>query len=846
MRKVYAIAYGVTLVLLLLLCAGPDTALAQQTTAPQQTEPQKTPAPPSRTVIPVAEVATQATEVSNFLRMLSVKFALNPEIATIHKVLPAVSETIALELAATINLLQKQPTLEALQTQQQLWQRRQLQTTDWLNSLTGQATQLHDMLHRLADLHQTWADTHAAAQLAQAPESILQQIDVTLAAIAAAQTPLQTQRTAVLGLQSRVAQEVARCGSALAQIAQFQQQAVTGIFGRDGFPIWSAALWADVRTALPKRLSTVTAALWADILHYARDSAQRMPLHVGLFVVLALAFGAARRQVEQWEAAGTPAAPALMVFKHPYAAALLVTLLIATEPLAQLPLTVREVLQILIFLPMVLLTRPVVAAPVIPGLYALGGIFVIDTIRQAFAGAPLLGQTLLVVETLAGMGVMAWWLGNLRRSHGALVGQSGVPALRVATYLCLLAFTVGLVAGSLGYVRLARLLTAGMIAGGVTALALYASVRVVSGVLAFAFRVWPLQALHMVRHHRDRLERRLHRVLVWAAMLGWVARYLNYVGLFGPVLAVGQTVLAARLERGAISLSVGDVLAFVFTVWGAYLLSTFLRFVLDEDVYPRLRIAPGQSYAASSLLHYVILAAGFIVGIGLLGVNLTRVTVLAGALGVGIGFGLQSVVNNFVSGLILLFERPIHVGDTVELGELQGVVRRIGIRASVVHTWQGADIIVPNSQLVTEKVTNWTLTDQLRRIDLPVGVNYGAVPKQVIVLLETVASAHQQVLREPPPLALFLSYGDSGINFELRAWVACFPHWVQVRSDLAVAVYDAVYAAGMTFPFPQREVRVLRDAAGELTTAPGNATSTTEMTDNCVETAAHQRQKEGM
>jgi small-conductance mechanosensitive channel len=188
-------------------------------------------------------------------------------------------------------------------------------------------------------------------------------------------------------------------------------------------------------------------------------------------------------------------------------------------------------------------------------------------------------------------------------------------------------------------------------------------------------------------------------------------------------------------------------------------------------------------------------------------------------------------VNNFVSGLILLFERPIHVGDTVELGELLGVVRRIGIRASVVHTVQGADIIVPNSQLVTEKVTNWTFTDQLRRIDLPVSVNYGAAPQKVIELLEAVASAHPQVLREPPPLALFMGYGDSGINFELRAWPDHFQRWAQVRSDLAVAVYDAVYAAGMTFPFPQREVRLLHDAEDAAAIAPGNTARKTERAD---------------
>jgi small-conductance mechanosensitive channel len=221
----------------------------------------------------------------------------------------------------------------------------------------------------------------------------------------------------------------------------------------------------------------------------------------------------------------------------------------------------------------------------------------------------------------------------------------------------------------------------------------------------------------------------------------------------------------------------------------------------------------GMSYAISSLLNYVIIALGFVVGMGLLGVNLSKVTVLAGAFGVGIGFGLQSIVNNFVSGLILLFERPIHVGDTVEIGNLQGEVKRIGIRSSIVRTWQGAEIIVPNSQLVSEQVTNWTLSDQLRRIDLPMGVNYGAEPQRVIEVMEAVAKAHPQVLKQPAPRALFVGYGDSSINFELRAWTDQYASWYQIRSDLTVALYHAVKKeVGMTFPFPQREVRLLGDA----------------------------------
>jgi potassium-dependent mechanosensitive channel len=217
------------------------------------------------------------------------------------------------------------------------------------------------------------------------------------------------------------------------------------------------------------------------------------------------------------------------------------------------------------------------------------------------------------------------------------------------------------------------------------------------------------------------------------------------------------------------------------------------------------------SYATSSVLNYFILALGFFAGLAVLGVDFSKISIMAGALGVGIGFGLQGVVNNFVSGLILLFERPIHVGDTVEVGNLQGMVRRIGIRASMVHTAEGADIIVPNSQFVSEKVTNWTLSDRLRRVDLPVGINYGANPKKAIELLERVARAHPQALEKPPPRAFFLRYGDSSINFELRVWTDQSNSLTQLTSDLAAAIYDAVLSANMSFPFPQREVRILRD-----------------------------------
>jgi hypothetical protein len=303
-------AGGITTVFLLLLCVVAGTAVAQQSMGSQQT-----PASAPGAVIPVAEVAAQATEVAKLLRTLRAQVVPSLAIDTIHRVLPEVSGTIDLEFTATSTMLQRQPTLEVLQTQQQLWQRRQLQTTGWLHMLTGQATHLQEVGRRLTELHTTWTATRAAVQ--QAPEPILQQIDATLAAIAAVQTPLEAQRVAVLDLQSRVAHEVAQCEQALAQIAQVQQQAVTGMLVRDGLPLWRAALWMEAHTTLPERVRQVATTYWSDILRYVRDPVAGLLLHAGLFLVLALVFGAAQRQVQRWQAAGEVASSALRVFQHP-------------------------------------------------------------------------------------------------------------------------------------------------------------------------------------------------------------------------------------------------------------------------------------------------------------------------------------------------------------------------------------------------------------------------------------------------------------------------------------------------------------------------------------------------
>jgi len=796
-------------------CALPSIGgfAAEQKTA-EASRPASVPPP---LAIPLEDIATRATEVSNLLVILTTSAAANADIESIAKTLPDASEKLDRQLAATTKSLTAEPSLATLQSLQQDWQRRELETKGWLSQLTAHATKLQEALTQLGDLQKSWSSTRAAAQEAKAPDQILQQIDATLTALTAAQEKIQSERTALLNLQSRVALEVTKCGTALTQIGQVQQKAVAGILVPDLPPIWQPELWADALTALPEHMRSIAAADWSDIVTYVREPRDGGAVHGALFIILALVFAAARRN-DVWEKSGAAASSAISVFERPYAAALATTLVISTSPFFQMPNAVRQLMTVLALAPMLRLARPMVSASVATVISALCFLFAVDTLRQAFGGIQVIGQAILVGETVAAIFVLF----SMRRHYRQIILEraesSRLIVLRLGRLLLTTVLLVGLLAAIAGYASLARLLTPSIFIGGVLALAMFACLRVSAGLIALALRLWPLRLLEMVQQHRELLERRVYRLLVWVVIFAGLIRYLNYLGLLDNAWSFGQALLATKLERGTISISLGNVLEFFLTVYFAYLLSRFLRFVLQEDIYPRIDLAPGLSYATSSLLNYIILALGFVAGLGVLGVDFNKVSVLAGAFGVGIGFGLQSIVNNFVSGLILLFERPIHVGDTVDVGNnLRGTVRRIGIRASVIHTGAGADIIVPNSHLVTDRVTNWTLSDRLRRVDLPIGVNYGADPKKVIELLEQVARAHKDVLPEPAPRALFMAYGDSSINFELRVWPSHFNQAAQVKSDLASAVYDAVKAAGMSFPFPQREVRVLHDT--DATTA---------------------------
>lgn len=253
-------------------------------------------------------------------------------------------------------------------------------------------------------------------------------------------------------------------------------------------------------------------------------------------------------------------------------------------------------------------------------------------------------------------------------------------------------------------------------------------------------------------------------------------------------------------------------LKFVFTVgivfYGALITSKAIQALLLKNVLPRYKAEKGVQLSITRLAHYAILTIGFLIMLRVLGFQLNQITLLGGALGVGIGFGLQAIVNNFASGLILLFERPIKVGDTIQIGTEWGEVKQLGLRATIIQTFDNAEIVVPNSDLITGQVTNWTLGDRRVRVKIPVGVAYGTDVSKVLEILIACGNANPMVLSSPKPTALFLAFGASSLDFELRVWIPEFLDKVQVLSDLNQDIDNEFAMNNIEIPFPQSDLHI--------------------------------------
>jgi small-conductance mechanosensitive channel len=368
-----------------------------------------------------------------------------------------------------------------------------------------------------------------------------------------------------------------------------------------------------------------------------------------------------------------------------------------------------------------------------------------------------------------------------------------------------------IIMGIMGYIVLTELLVNIILANAFSISLLYVSMLIVNGLIELLFNMDRVKHLKVFQHYGDSVKKRLIQFVTIITPILVIYIILASVNVGEPLLDALHASFTYKFNIGEIAFSIEDIILLILTLSLSIFLSNVVKVILEEDVLSHTNLGKGLPHTIALMAKYAIITIGVTMAFSVAGFKMENFAILIGAFGVGIGFGLQNIFNNLVSGFILLFERPIKIDDVIEVGELRGRVRSIGIRSSVVRTFDGAEVIVPNGQLISNEVINWTHSDQIRRYEVFVGVAYGSDVEKVKTILEEQIKQHKDILDFPEPDVLFINMGDSSLDFRMLYWVSKVRQGINIQSDLTQMVYDALNKEGITIPFPQRDVHIIKD-----------------------------------
>jgi len=793
---------------LLLLCFA--FGARAQDASPSPTAPPSATPTAAPTAVPLPDIVSASDSASEGLNEIQSELSSNKTLDNVTRELVATTQEIDARELETRRILRPGVPLETLGDFATRWQTLADQLTAAGRQLTDRAAALDRELTRMSASRTTWKATLELAGKSNAPPEVVQRINQVLQGIDTTEEMLQKRRAAVLSLQTRVAEQAQRANSALRSIKSAQSAAVNRLWLQDSPPIWSPEVRTAAAQSLGREGQVSLGAQAAQVRKYLEREWTKMIYVALLFIAFVVVMLRVKRQVARWTDKDRALDRTNRVLQMPFSTASLLTIISARVILHDAPRAVWLILATLALIPIVLLLRRLIDRHLFPIVNALVVFYFVAQLRVLAASIPVLSRIILLLETVGGLIFLIWFIRARRRSGPRTTSNK---TAHVAGSIAVAGFGAIIVADLLGYVALANYLSVAILASAYFAVALYAAARILEGLVFFGLQTRPLASLAIVQRQQSLLRSRIARLIGMAAIVTWVLLSLSAFSLREVVISRTTALLNTKFGVGSVNFSLGAIVAFILTIWITLLLSRCLRFFLKEEVYARFHLARGPAYAVSTLVHYVVLLVGFYIAIAALGADMTKFAILAGAFGVGAGFGLQNIFNNFFSGLILLFERPVQVGDLIQVGDQTGVVRRIGIRASIIALDDKSQLIIPNGQLISEKVTNRTFSSLQKRMELTIRTAYGENPEQVMGLLVKTAAAHPNVTQDPPPDAVLKQFGEDALVFVLGFTTENVARFPFVQSDVAVAVNAALREAGIEIPVPQRIVHLEQNDA---------------------------------
>ncbi|HEY2775044.1 MAG TPA: mechanosensitive ion channel domain-containing protein [Candidatus Binatia bacterium] len=681
---------------------------------------------------------------------------------------------------------------------------RELRTTaeplrQWRQDLAARAKSSSSLFDDLQREQALWANTAQRPETKAAGDAIVARVAEMQAMIRDAVLSQREWRARVLAVNDHVVDMTTTIDSMLDKLTAGSEAA-----GREILAASRPALWSmPWQTQLPAELSGLgkeSRAFAVETREYLVRDQRPFVVHLVLALLLMLWFGHISRGARAQGEATRLSTRAVVVFERPYAAALMVAALLTPvlHPLA--PRRLNQIIALLALIPAARLLRRAKVPVSVGSFVLLGAIILLDRASMVFGALPLVAR--LCQDT-----AFLTTLFLLRRASMKLRSTPDLPRwIAVAAVVGTWSAGIALVADISGWSVLAALLGRAATIGGLIALYVYAGILSLDAAASYLLMLPPFDRSLVIRSDSVVVHRVVGRVLTALGILLWLRLVLGGIGLWSVSFDAMSSLMQTGVQIGAATISIGGIVAAMTTLVLVPLIARVTELILREEVFPRTDLPRGIPLVLSTLLRYSLYTIGFFVALSLAGLRMTELSLLFGGVGVGVGLGLQDVVKNFAAGISMLLERRIQVGDALQIPSQQvfGRVKSIGIRATLVRNWDGAEVVVPNSDLISESVTNWTLSDSRQRIEVQIGVQSAADPATVVALLLETAAEDPNLLKEPPPSATLVSFDGATTKFALRAWIdAEFERAGGIRSSLAIRVHQHLKAAGVPLGQPQ-------------------------------------------
>ncbi|MCU0344270.1 MAG: mechanosensitive ion channel [Ignavibacteriaceae bacterium] len=755
----------------------------------------------------VSEIPVKLEESSSYLKNLSEEVVQPDLLKKLEASLNEILKNYSTLRAETDSVNLEEQWTPALREFQQKWNFQKSQISDWSNDVAGRTEKLEEQKKTLLGNRNIWLRTDTLAGKEKAGRNIRNNIRNIIDEFNKTETIVVNEVNSSLSLQTKLSEQSVDADQTIKKIEELLLIKKREIFVRNAPPVWESLTGRADTTTLSYQAKSIADSYIRTAEEFYRENKKGFLFSLIYLLLLLILVLILRHYSKDIKSDDPKVKRALEILKTPLSSTILIYLVALVLSYSEAPDVFFSLIRIVAVFPLLIILSRIINPSLRLPLYLFAILLILQQFKLTSASDTEIERLLLIiiiVMTLAGL----IWMLMTKRFDKAFTKQSHENKAKFLAKFIIVLFIIAFIANMLGFVMLSLTIVNGTVNSTFSIIILLTATLALEAIILVFLQTKAAGSLNVVKNNPQKIEMTVSKVIKLVVIVWSLSIVLTSFGVREIVLKWLTETFSSKITIGSFSFSLWNLVLFVISIWLAVIVARFVRFILEGDVLPRLNLARGVPGAISAISSYLIVGFGILVAIMGSGIDLNSFALIAGALGVGIGFGLQDIVKNFISGLILIFEHPIQVGDAVQVDELSGRVKQIGIRSSTIKTWDGAEVIVPNGNLISNKLINWTLSDQLRRIDIKVGVAYGTNVSLVMETLLECAKLNEKILPDPPAYVLFDNFGESSLDFELRCWTADFGSWVEIRSDIRVAIDQAFKEKKIEIPFPQRDIHL--------------------------------------